>query len=50
VRAHISPAHSENINIITVTVTVDGDLAKLDERGLRPLRPTAPAPALDTDR
>jgi hypothetical protein len=38
--AHISPAHSENINFFVV-ITVDVE-AKLDQAGWRPLRPTAP--------
>nr|WP_243715358.1 Tn3 family transposase [Micromonospora sp. KC207] len=41
VLAHISPAHSENINFFgVITVDVEAELAKLDERGLQPLRPT----------
>jgi hypothetical protein len=37
---HISPAHSENINFFgVITVDVDAELAKLDDHGLRPLRP-----------
>jgi hypothetical protein len=43
--AHISPAHSENVNFFgAITVDVEAELAKLDEHGLRPLR------ALDIDR
>jgi len=39
VLAHISPAHSENINFFgVITVDVEAELAKLDGRGLRPLR------------
>ena len=39
VLAHISPAHSENVNFFgTITVDVEAELAKLDDRGLRPLR------------
>lgn len=39
VLAHISPAHSENVNFFgTITVDVEAELAKLDEHGLRPLR------------
>ncbi len=41
--AHISPAHSENINFFgVITVDVEAELAKLDQAGWRPLRPTAP--------
>jgi TnpA family transposase len=41
--AHISPAHSENINFFgIITVDVDAELAKLDATGWRPLRPAAP--------
>ena len=37
--AHISPAHSENVNFFgTISVDVEAELAKLDEHGLRPLR------------
>jgi hypothetical protein len=37
--AHISPAHSDNVNFFgTITVDVEAELAKLDDRGLRPLR------------
>ena len=40
VLTHISPAHSENINFFgVITVDVDAELAKLDDQGLRPLRP-----------
>jgi hypothetical protein len=38
--AHISPAHSENINFFGV-ITVDVE-AELDTGGWRPLRPAAP--------
>ena len=42
--AHISPAHSENINFFgVITVDVEAELAKLDQAGWRPLRPAAPA-------
>ena len=45
--AHISPAHSENINFFgVITVDVEAELAKLDPAGWRPLRPAAPDPAL----
>lgn len=38
--AHISPAHSENIDFFgTITVDVEAELAKLDPQGLRPPRP-----------
>ncbi len=41
--AHISPAHSENINFFgVITVDVEAELAKLDTGGWRPLRPAAP--------
>ncbi|MEU4381746.1 Tn3 family transposase [Micromonospora echinofusca] len=41
--AHISPAHSENINFFgTITVDIEAELAKLDERGVRPLRGFGP--------
>ena len=41
--AHISPAHSENINFFgVITVDVEAELAKLDPAGWRPLRPAAP--------
>lgn len=40
--AHISPAHSENVNFFSViTVDVEAELAKLDRGGWRPLRPAA---------
>jgi TnpA family transposase len=39
VLAHISPAHSENINFFgTIDVDIDGELAQLDPSGYRPLR------------
>lgn len=39
--AHISPAHSENVNFFgTITVDVEAELAKLDENGLRGPYPT----------
>ena len=45
--AHISPAHSENINFFgVITVDVEAELAKLGPAGWRPLRPAAPDPAL----
>jgi hypothetical protein len=41
--AHISPAHSENINFFgVITVDVEAELAKLDQAGWRPLRPAVP--------
>lgn len=43
VLAHISPAHSENINFFgVITVDVEAELAKLDSTGRRPLRPGIP--------
>ncbi len=40
--AHISPAHSENVNFFgTIDVDVESELAKLDLAGHRPLRPAA---------
>ena len=45
--AHISPAHSENVNFFgVITVDVEAELAKLSPAGWRPLRPAAPDPAL----
>jgi hypothetical protein len=45
--AHISPAHSENINFFgVITVDVEAELAKLGPAGWRPLHPAAPDPAL----
>jgi TnpA family transposase len=42
--AHISPAHSENVNFFgTIDVDVESELAKLDGSGYRPLRPANPA-------
>jgi len=44
--AHISPAHSENVNFFgSITVDVEHELAKLDPSGYRPLRERANAPA-----
>ncbi|MFI6742608.1 Tn3 family transposase [Nonomuraea sp. NPDC050451] len=43
--AHISPAHSKNVNFFGV-ITVDVELAKLDGGGWRPLRPAAVEPSL----
>jgi hypothetical protein len=44
--AHISPAHSENVNFFsTINVEVDTELAKLDPAGYRPLRPRRPGQA-----
>jgi TnpA family transposase len=41
--AHISPAHSENINFFgVITVDVEAGLAELDPAGWRPLRPATP--------
>lgn len=43
--AHISPAHSENVNFFgTINVEVDTELAKLDPAGYRPLCPRRPDP------
>jgi len=42
VLAHLWPSHHENVNFYgTHSVDVDGELAKLDADGYRPLRPTA---------
>ncbi|WP_220447666.1 Tn3 family transposase [Nonomuraea diastatica] len=42
--AHISPAHSENVNFFgVITVDVEAELAKLDGGGWRPLRPATAA-------
>ncbi len=39
VLAHISPAHSENINFFgAIEVDIDAELAQLDPTGHRPLR------------
>lgn len=39
VLAHISPVHSENVNLFgVIDVDVEGELAKLDGDGFRPLR------------
>jgi TnpA family transposase len=39
VLAHISPAHSENVNFFgSITVDIEAELAQLDETGFRPLR------------
>ena len=47
VLAHISPAHSENINFFgVINVDVEAELAKLDGGGWRPLRPVATEIAL----
>jgi TnpA family transposase len=41
--AHISPAHSENVNFFgIIDVDVEGELAKLDGAGYRPLRDAWP--------
>ncbi|MEU8151469.1 Tn3 family transposase [Nonomuraea sp. NPDC048901] len=45
--AHISPAHSENIDFFgVINVDVEAELAKLDGGGWRPLRPVATEMAL----
>jgi hypothetical protein len=39
VLAHISPAHSENINVYgSIDVDIDAELAQLGPTGYRPLR------------
>ena len=39
VLAHISPAHSDNVNCFgAITVDIDRELARLDGAGYRPLR------------
>jgi Tn3 transposase DDE domain len=39
VLAHISPAHSDNVNYFgAITVDIDHELAQLDGAGYRPLR------------
>ncbi len=39
VLAHISPAHSENINFFgSIEVDIEGELAQLGPTGYRPLR------------
>jgi hypothetical protein len=39
VLAHISPAHSENINFFgAIEVDIEGELAQLGPTGYRPLR------------
>jgi hypothetical protein len=39
VLAHISPAHSENVNFIgSIEVDIDAELAQLGPTGYRPLR------------
>ncbi|WP_329377129.1 hypothetical protein [Streptomyces sp. NBC_01716] len=39
VLAHISPAHSENINFLgAIDVDIEGELAQLGPNGYRPLR------------
>jgi len=39
VLAHISPAHSENVNFFgVISVDIEAELAKLDASGRRPLR------------
>ncbi|MEV0291626.1 hypothetical protein AB0H36_46500 [Kribbella sp. NPDC050820] len=48
VLAHIWPTHHENVHFYgTHSVDIDGELAKLDANGYRPLRPSvAPRDAL----
>jgi hypothetical protein len=51
VLAHIWPTHHENVHFYgTHSVDVDGELAKLDSDGYRPLRAPGPAPAADEAR
>lgn len=39
VLAHVSPAHSENINFFgSIDVDIEGELAQLGPTGCRPLR------------
>jgi hypothetical protein len=39
VLAHLWPTHHDNVNFFgTITVDIDGELAKLDTDGYRPLR------------
>lgn len=39
VLAHMSPAHSENINVFgSIEVDIEGELAQLGTAGYRPLR------------
>jgi Tn3 transposase DDE domain len=46
VLAHISPAHSENVNFFgSIAVDVERELAKLDPSGYRPLRDPSTTPA-----
>ncbi len=41
---HISPAHSENVNIFgSIPVDIERELAKLDSAGYRPFREPNPA-------
>jgi hypothetical protein len=45
--AHISPAHSENINFFgAIEVDIEGELALLGPTGYRPLRPGGATNAL----
>ena len=46
--AHIWPTHHENVHFYgTHSVDVDGELAKLDSDGYRPLRALGPAPVAE---
>jgi hypothetical protein len=41
--AHLSPAHSENVNFFgVIDVDVEAELSKLDGSGFRPLRDVWP--------
>jgi len=43
--AHIGPTHHANVHFYgTHTIDIDGELAKLDADGYRPLRTSAAAP------
>ena len=49
--AHIWPTHHENVHFYgTHSVDVDGELAKLDSDGYRPLRTTTATEALRSSR
>jgi len=50
VLAHIWPAHHENVHFYgTHSVDVDGELAKLDADGYRPLRTPGPSRVTEDD-
>ncbi len=45
--AHLWPSHHENVHFYGIhTVDIDGELAKLDADGYRPLRAPAPTAAI----